>query len=71
MIASSRGLEVLMGDSRRLFAWHELAEPKDYPFAATTRLALRSGEEILYAYDNMRNIGIVKSMILEHRAESA
>ena len=40
--------------------------PKDYTFAGATRLSLRSGEHILYAFDNMKNVRAVKALIREY-----
>ena len=65
MTASERGLEVVSGGARRTFFWSEFALPKDYTFAGTTRLSLRTGEVIIYAFDNMKNLGIIKALIGE------
>lgn len=70
MTASVRGLEIVSGNVRRTVAWSELALPKDYTFAGTTRLSLRSGEDIIFAFDNMKNVGIVKELIRGHHDAS-
>ena len=43
--------------------WEELAPAKEYSFATATRLSLKTGETIVYAFDNMPDLQIIKSVL--------
>jgi signal recognition particle subunit SRP54 len=66
IVASPKGLEISSGKARRMIAWREFALPKDYTFATATCLSLRNGEDVIYAFDNMKNIDVVKEAIRQH-----
>lgn len=71
MIASDDGLEIISGRSRRRFSWNVLAAPKEYSFATTTRFQLRSGEILIYAFDNMKNLDLLKEIFARSNANDS
>jgi hypothetical protein len=65
ILVSDVGLEVVSGIDRRKLSWSDLGLPKEYPFATTTRLRLRSGETLLWAFDNMKHLNVLKDLLTE------
>ena len=51
--------------------WEQLAPAKEYPFATATRLSLKSGETIAYAFDNMTDLYVIKSVLKEEHGQAA
>lgn len=50
--------------------WEDLAPAKEYSFATSTRLSDKNGQTILYAFDNMTDLRIIKSVLNEEHRET-
>lgn len=51
-------------------SWEDLAPAKEYSFATATRLSLKSGETLIYAFDNMTDLRIIKSVLKNEQEEA-
>jgi hypothetical protein len=75
IIAFDDRLQVQTNGTERTLLWEQLAPPKDYAFATATRLSLKSGETLIYAFDRMTDLHIIKHVLSdehhEGRAEGA
>jgi len=63
IIAFDDRLQVQANGTERTLLWEQLAPPKDYAFATATRLSLKSGETLIYAFDRMTDLHIIKHVL--------
>ena len=57
------GLQISFRNSTNLVPWSLIGTVKEYPFATMTRLSDVNGNTILYAFDNMKNLWVLKSAL--------
>ena len=57
------GLQISFNNSTRLVPWSLIGKVKEYPFATITRLSDVNGKTIMYAFDNMKNLWVLKSVL--------
>jgi hypothetical protein len=75
IIAFDDRLLIQANGTERTLLWEQLAPPKEYAFATATRLSLRTGKTLIYAFDRMTDLHIIKHVLTdehhEGRAEGA
>ena len=59
------GMEISFNGSTSLVLWSHIGTVKAYPFATMTRLSDVHGKTIIYAFDNMKNLWVLKSVLSE------
>ena len=57
------GLQISFNNSTSLVPWSLIGKVKEYPFATMTRLSDVNGKTIMYAFDNMKNLWVLKSVL--------
>lgn len=57
------GLQISFKDSTSLVPWSHIGTVKEYPFATMTHLSDVNGKTIIYAFDNMKNLWVLKSVL--------
>jgi hypothetical protein len=62
-------LVIQTNGTEKTVLWEQVAPPKDYAFATATRLSLRSGETLIYAFDRMTDLEIIKSVLNDEQNE--
>lgn len=70
IIAFDDRLLVQSKGTEQAVRWEELAPAKEYSFATATRLSLKNGETIIYAFDNMTDLYIIKSVLKNEQEEA-
>lgn len=63
------GLQISYRNSIKIVPWSLTGKVKEYPFATMTRLSDVNGQTIIYAFDNMENLGVLKSVLNERSNE--
>lgn len=59
------GLQISFRNSTTLVPWSLIGTVKEYPFVTMTRLSDVDGKTILYAFDNMKNLWVLKSALTD------
>jgi hypothetical protein len=70
IIAFNDRLLIQSNGREQTVLWEELAPAKEYSFATATRLSLKTGETIVYAFDNMSDLHVIKSVLKDEHEQA-
>lgn len=70
IIAFDDRLLVQSKGAEQALRWEELAPAREYSFATSTRLSHKNGQTIIYAFDNMTDLHIVRSVLNKEHEET-
>ena len=70
IIAFDDRLLIQSKGTEQTVSWEDLAPAKEYSFAGATRLSLKSGETLIYAFDNMTDLFVIKSVLKNEQEEA-
>ena len=70
IIAFDDRLLIQSKGAEQIVSWQDLAPAKEYSFATATRLSHKNGQTIIYAFDNMTDLRIIKSVLNKEHEET-